>query len=246
MKFLRSLFIIVPLLCCGAAYFDGSTTGDGTSGNIDAIGTNILSISYWVKHSTTNVGTVMEHSTNVGIGTRALPRWGVYRGDSAANSEDFAIKANGWRYEWVAGNVTGVWKHRVVVYDMSTANGDIVVYTNGIAAGTTIRLNTLSATNAPFDAAHRFYFGKRSGSTDRITGFLQDVAIYAGTVSSDEAYRLGAQRMSPLKVRSAKLLYYWPFSAGEDAGNSPDLVGGRPANNGTKFIVQDQAPTYRK
>jgi hypothetical protein len=79
-----------------------------------------------------------------------------------------------------------------------------------------------------------------------MSGFLQDVAIYAGEVSAAEAYSLGAQRMSPEKVRSAKLLYYWPFSAGENPSNSPDLVGGIPVNSGTKSITTEQAPTFRK
>jgi hypothetical protein len=79
-----------------------------------------------------------------------------------------------------------------------------------------------------------------------MSGSFQDLAIYAGEVSAAEAYALGAQRMSPEKVRSAKLLYYWPFSAGENPSNSPDLVGGIPVNSGTKSIVQEQAPTFRK
>jgi hypothetical protein len=243
----RLLLLLLPLLLCGAASFNGTTEGAGTSSSITAVGTNLLTVSYWVNHSATNVGVVLEQSANAGLGTQALPRFAIYRGDSGQTSEDFAMKANGWRFEWISGNTLNVWKHRVVVYDMTTSAGDVRVYTNGIVAATTIRLNTLVSTTVGFTTAQSFFVGARNnGTSPHMSGFLQDVAIYAGEVSAAEAYALGARRMSPEKVRSAKLLYYWPFSAGENPANSPDLVGGTPINSGTKSIVQEQAPTYRK
>jgi hypothetical protein len=241
----RLLLLLLPLFLCGAASFNGTTQGAGTSSAVSEVNTNRLTVSYWVRHSATNIAVVLEHSTTASSSSQANPRFAFFRGASAANSEDFAMRAADWRWEWIV-NVLNEWKHRVVVYDMTTVSGDIRLYTNGIPAATTVRLNLLNASGVGFQTGQSLFVGARNTSSDRMSGLFQDLAIYAGEVSAAEAYALGAQRMSPEKVRSAKLLYYWPFSAGENPANSPDLVGGIPVNSGTKSIVQEQAPTYRK
>lgn len=245
----RLLLILLPLLMCGAASFNGSSQGASTTETIGGIGTNLISMAFRIRFVTTNASVQFELTTSV---------------TSVGNTPSFAfdtVNAPGYLDVNISGgsgafhvkrlntyHPTGSWDSHVVVLDrQSSSTNQIRWYTNGVSAGLTQVSSYGNGGGTTAFKVDRLYFGARNnGSLYRMNGFLQDVSIFAGEVSAAEAYMLGSQRMSPLKVRSAKLINYWPFSAGENASNSPDLVGGIPVNSGTKSIVLEQAPTYRK
>lgn len=239
----RVLLMLLPLLLCGAASFDGSSQGASTTGTL-SYGTNVVTFSYWVRFTLTTSGRVIFENRN-NFNTGSL-NFAAFYNDAATGQEAWSSKGvSTYRVERAASGSTATnqWVHRVVVYDASTSSHDIKAYGDGAALSLTVASSANLAGNW---SGNRFYLGARGESSLRFQGEIQDLAVYAGEVSSDEAYSLGAQRMSPLKVRSAKLLYYWPFSAGENASNSPDLVGGIPVDSGTKSITTEQAPTFRK
>lgn len=245
----RLLLILLPLLLCGAASFNGSSQGASTSADIGTIGTNLLTVAFRVSFNTTNGCLLLESSENYNTAANtpaiAIGTAGV------AGYVDASIHGSGALY-FVRRTITqfdlNSWHSHVIVFDrQSSSTNQIRWYTNGVSAGLVqIGVSGNGGGTTVFKASERFYFGARGETSLRLSGFLQDVAIFAGEVSAAEAHMIGAQRMSPLKVRSAKLINYWPFSAGENASNSPDLVGGIPVNSGTKSIVLEQAPTYRK
>jgi hypothetical protein len=241
----RLLLLLLPMFLCGAASFNGTTDGASTTSTV-GYGANQISLSYWFLLGRTNVNQMLIESSA--------------QASAVANSNAFYVAYPSGRDE-VAIHGTGsffsvaqtpasivspnVWNHRVVVLDRTMTTNRIAIYGNGVPLSLNYTFFNGNSTDAFLP--YRLFVGARNNSASLdANGVLQDLAIYAGEVSAAEAYSLGAQRMSPEKVRSAKLLYYWPFHAGENPANSPDLVGGIPVNSGTKSIVQEQAPTFRK
>jgi hypothetical protein len=243
----RLLLLLLPLLLCGAASFNGSSQGASTTSNIE-LGTNRVTLSYWVRHETTNnLKLILELGNNAGSVNNTF--YASCEGTPApSNFQAFNIRGTGNNiFRSTTTIPINTWTHTVAVLNKSTTYGDLTLYENGFASGLARPYAATTNSNGTANfAALPLRVGARNTTALRFTGQIQDLAIYAGEVSAAEAYSLGAQRMSPEKVRSAKLLYYWPFSAGENPANSPDLVGGIPVNSGTKSIVQEQAPTYRK
>jgi hypothetical protein len=239
----RVMLLLMPLFLCGAASFNGSSQGASTTSNIE-LGTNIVTLSYWVRHETTNNSKIiMELGNNAATVNNTF-----YAAAEPVTFQSFNIRGTANNtFRSTTQIPINAWMHTVAVLDKSTTYGDLRLYENGLTAGLARPYAGVTNSNGTANfASLPLRVGARTISSLRFTGQIQDLAIYAGEVSAAEAYSLGAQRMSPEKVRSAKLLYYWPFSAGENPNNSPDLVGGIPVNSGTKSITTEQAPTFRK
>lgn len=95
----------------------------------------------------------------------------------------FREKNSTSRTEKIQAPNTGAWNHFLVVYDMSTASGDVKVYLNGSSQSTTV-VDSTTAGASNF-ASYVLYMGERGSSTSlNLDGKIDDVRLWTGDRSS--------------------------------------------------------------
>jgi len=92
--------------------------------------------------------------------------------------------ATKYRVETIAPPATGSWQHLAVVYDGSTANGDIKVYLDGVLQSTTLLLN-LKDSVANFSTQTLFVASRNTASLF-MDGRIDDLRIYSGELTSTQ------------------------------------------------------------
>ncbi len=104
---------------------------------------------------------------------------------------------------------TNTWTHAGAVFASSTSR---TIYKNGVA-GTA---NTTSIVPAGIDS---IALGKEMSSGDSLDGSLAEVAIWSVALSASEMASLAAG-CSPLLIRPASLLAYYPLGNGHRTGTT--------------------------
>jgi len=163
----------------GALSLNGSND-DAYSTNTIAYGTNIITASLWLKDWTTTGDPIVIESVTDSNGSDNHTFF-VFLSSGVLN---VAIKGVGYTYrdETITVN-TNTLRHLLMVFDNSTTTGDIKIYTNGVESGTTVSIDTKSA-SASFTTGE-FNLGSRNSGSMFFGGKMDDVRLYSGDRSSD-------------------------------------------------------------
>jgi hypothetical protein len=101
-------------------------------------------------------------------------------------------------------------------------------------------MGTAQTTSRTPSGINQFRIGASGNAGNLLAGKVAHAAIWNIALSPEEIDLLGAQRVSPLAVRPAALIAYWPF-LGRDA-TEIDIVGGFDLTNTSSTADTDEPP----
>jgi hypothetical protein len=162
--------------------YDGSSDDSLTDANI-AWGTNIITICGWLYLDSTA-------SDRLVWTTTSLDPFGSHANDATAfiSGELLYLQLFGTtnrRRENMAVPSTGSWKHLLVVYDASTATGDMRLWLDGAEQTLTLGDNLHDGTSN--FVTDKFVCGMRLGGSMFYDGKMDDVRVYSGDRSASVA-----------------------------------------------------------
>ena len=168
-----------------AATFNGSQSIK-TNANFN-VGTDKVSISFWIKTSQTATSAVLELSTNAPSGNNAF---GVYINDLLANRIEIIDNQSGLNMGNSAININdNQWRHIVLTIDRSLAgNQRNKIYVDGV-------LSYVQSTTYQSDlngnwALNPLFIGQRAGSSLGFNGQMKFLKIFNYTLSTTEVTNL--------------------------------------------------------
>ena len=211
----------------GAASFSGTQTVFSTIGKLDLSGYPAVTLEYFIRTSSTNNSTVIEHSANGGSYTGGL---GSAYSDfnSSGNLTGFLKTSDGYNIDATAAGAASDdrWHHVAVVIDPAKASADrLQLYFDKVR----------QAKKAPYtnDAATPFrndtlFIGSRGNSTLKFVGQLDDVRVTGRVLATNEFLQI------PTTDLPQGVLAYWPFAPGTELA---DVTGNGNAltNQGIRF-----------
>jgi len=214
MKF-KALLLSILLLASPAnagVLFDGTNDCLSSASTI-AFGTNIVTVSFWMYWDSfaNDDDLAMELSANYNTN---FPGLLIDPNASAPVSGRFnaGISATGptYRTESITRPSAAVWHHYSIVFDNSTAAGDIKFYVDGVSTSTTVDANSKTTTgNIRTDT---LYFMSRACTSLYADGRLDEVYIHSGELSADEISLLYNSRMRKIGQQiDNTLISYWPL-----------------------------------
>ena len=165
-----------------AATFNGSQSIK-TNANFN-IGTDKVSISFWMKTSQTATAVVGEMSPN----TNSNNTFSWYINDNVANSIQFNSQNTGQNQSARTGANNGTWKHFVAVIDRSQ-NGanEILIYENGSLV--TFTKPNSTDNNGNF-GNNILFIGQRAGNSLGFNGQMKFLKIFNYPLSTTEITNL--------------------------------------------------------
>ena len=164
-----------------AATFNGSQSLK-TNANFN-VGTDKVSISFWMKTSQTAGAIVLELSPN----TNSNNAFSVYMNDNVPNSIQFNSKNTVENKTAVTGANSGTWKHYVAVIDRSLDNSnEIKVYENKVLKGT----KPSSGDNSGNFVNNILFIGQRDGYLYGFNGQMKFLKIFNYPLSTTEITNL--------------------------------------------------------
>ena len=168
-----------------AAVFNGSQSIK-TNANFN-IGTDKVSISFWIKTNQTAAAVVSEISTNASSGNNAF---GVYINDLLANRIEIVNNQSGLNIGNSAININdNNWHHVVLMIDRSfIGNQENKIYVDGV-------LSYVQSTTYQKDTSGNFvnfplFIGQRAGSSIGFNGQLKFLKIFNSILSETEITNL--------------------------------------------------------
>ena len=165
-----------------AATFNGSQSLKTNSNFV--IGTDKVSISFWIKTTQTSASIIVELSPN----TNTNNAFSAYMNDNVANSIQFNSKKTAENQSARTGANNGTWKHFVAVIDRSE-NGanEILIYENGVLVTFT---KPHSGDNSGNFVNNILYIGQRGGSQYGFNGQMKFLKIFNYPLSQTEITNL--------------------------------------------------------
>lgn len=165
-----------------AANFNGSQSLK-TNANF-VIGTDKVSISFWMKTKQTVAAIIVELSAN----TNTNNAFSAYINDNVANSIQFNSRNTGINQSAQTGVNNGTWKHFVAVIDRAQ-NGanEILIYENGVLVSFT---KQNSADNSGNFVNNILYIGQRAGNSAGFNGQMKFLKIFNYPLSTTEITNL--------------------------------------------------------
>ena len=164
-----------------AAVFNGSQSLK-TNANFN-IGTDKVSISFWLKSSVTTRGLIAEISNNPD--TNNVFSVEINKGSTNFNAMSRNTGFNERRY---ANTYDGSWNHYVIIIDRSlNATDEIKLYKNNSFVTSTLSSST---DNNGIFGAYQLFIGQRDGSTTGFNGQLKFLKIFNYPLSQTEITNL--------------------------------------------------------
>ena len=165
-----------------AATFNGSQSLKTNSNFV--IGTDKVSISFWMKTTQTAAAVVGEMSPN----TNSNNTFSWYINDNVANSVQFNSRNTGNNQSVRTGANNGTWKHFVAVIDRSqNAANEILIYENGSLVTFT---KPYSQDNNKNFGNNILFIGQRGGSQYGFNGQMKFLKIFNYPLSPSEITNL--------------------------------------------------------
>lgn len=167
-----------------AATFNGSQSLK-TNANFN-IGTDKVSISFWMKTNQTGVAVISEISQNYALNNA----FGIFINDVLSNRIEIADRNNGIN---VANSVVNIndntWKHVVLMIDRSKAeNKQNTIYINGVLSY--IQSTTYQKYNNGNWGLNPLFIGQRAGNSIGFNGQLKFLKIFNYSLSVTEITNL--------------------------------------------------------
>lgn len=152
------------------------------------IGTDKVSISFWLKQSSTSLGALMELSSN---SSTNLETFGIIR---SINTDFRDRSVGGTNYIIESSSIFSSWTHVVFTIDRSLgAFSENTIYLNGELSTTSVRAK--EGGGDPQDLSGNFgnfplFVGQRNAGSVPFTGNLQDIKIYRRVLTASEIRNL--------------------------------------------------------
>jgi len=160
-------------------FIPGNSDDAATTSTI-AFGSSIITVCAWVYWDVVSGASKVlwessaSYSAN-NYGFIAYTDTSVFYAGVSGNAANF-------RTEEVAAPATGTWVHVAVVYDNSTATGDIKIYFDGVLQSESLTSNNkIGSGNL---STYTFYVGARASASAFMDGRVDDVRVYSSDVSS--------------------------------------------------------------
>ena len=155
------------------------------------IGTDKVSISFWVKYTVLGTQVMMELSSN---STSTLETFGIVKGPDNLEFRDRS--AAGTNYMITGNSKFANWTHVVFTINRSLGINQSFIYINGILDTTAIRAGEASGSAVDLNGNFGnfvFYIGQRNASSVSFNGYLQDLKIYNRVLTTAEIKALSKE-----------------------------------------------------
>ena len=240
-----------------ALNFDGVNDYLRNSSTLDLTSTNVTTVSFWAKNSSFNNsdGIFLESSSNYNNNDGSIlfnPNSSTCSGQMLISIQD-SVTTSKYRTECFNRPSAGVFHNYTVIYDNSTASGDIRLFIDGVEQTTQSTPDNTKDQSSNL-GNQTWYFMSRAGSSLFNSGVLDEVYIYNRALSTNEILKLynsGVNKYaaSPaiissqpcLSGLSCGLVAYWTF-------NGKDLINGfvkdRSENNKNGNVINISTTTF--
>lgn len=156
--------------------FGGDTTA--TSDSAITYGVNIITVTFWAYNAAWGTGT--QPLLNSSGGTSTANTWLIDDDEGTIRCIFRGTTTSLLRYESFAAPSNNAWHHIAVVFDGSTADGEITVYVDGAVQSTSVLQADRDGTSN--FGAETIYIGNASGPTFW-NGYMDDIRIYGSALS---------------------------------------------------------------
>jgi len=157
--------------------------GELSAATVSAVtyGTNKITVCFWLNRSTAvAVTSIVDSGTNP---YDSAGKWSI--GQNGSSFQVYMTSSGAQhRLETCTTTTEDTWVHVLVVLDATTANGDILVYFDGVSQSTSVDDNTKTGTS-DFSANSVGVMGNLAGDALWTLGKIDDTRIYTGDRSAD-------------------------------------------------------------
>lgn len=160
------------------AGFNGSSSYIVNGSNLDLSTTNKMTLSFWVKFTSTSVLILLEQSTNYNSNNAFIAY--IDSGKVYFGNRDAALSVN---LGYTSAINDGNWKHIVGTIDRSlVGTAQTNIYVNGVVDKTSFSGPSLTGNMGSF----KLYIGARAGSSLWFNSALDEISIWNRVLSADE------------------------------------------------------------
>lgn len=159
--------------------FGGDTTA--TSDSAITYGVNVITVTFWAYN--TAWGTGATPLLNSSSGSSTANTWMIDNDEGTVRCIFRGTTVSLLRYESFPAPSNNAWHHFAVVFDGSTATGEITVYVDGASQSTTVNQSDRDGTSN-FDA-QTLYIGNAAGPVFW-GGYMDDIRIYGNALSAGQ------------------------------------------------------------
>lgn len=158
--------------------------GDTTANSVSSVtyGANVITVTFWAYSTAWGTGTPT--LLNSSGGTSTANTWLIDNDEGTIRCIFRGTTTSLLRYESFAAPSNSAWHHFAVVFDGSTATGEITCYVDGAAQSTSVVQSDRDGTSN--FGAQTLYIGNASGASFW-GGYIDDVRIYAYALSAGQA-----------------------------------------------------------
>lgn len=167
----------------GAATHAFNFGGDTTANSVSSVtyGVNVITVTFWAYSTAWATGTPM--LLNSSGGTSTANTWLIDNDEGTIRLIFRGTTTSLLRYESFAAPSNSAWHHFAIVFDGSTATGEITCYVDGASQATSVVQSDRDGTSN--FGAETLYVGNASGASFW-GGYMDDVRIYTTALSAGQ------------------------------------------------------------
>ena len=164
--------------------FGGDTTAKTTDSAV-TYGVNVITVTFWAYNTAWGTGATPLLSSSGGTSTANT--WMIDNDEGTVRCIFQGTTTSLLRYEGFAAPSNSAWHHFAVVFDGSTAAGEITVYVDGAVQSTSVNQSDRDGTSN--FGAETLYIGNASGPSFW-GGYMDDVRIYGSALSAGQVVKV--------------------------------------------------------
>lgn len=241
-KWIAALLISLSLTLYNASFARAGVLFDGTNDCLFSAGTvdfsaDVITVSFWSYWDSfaNDDDLLLELSANSNLNNPTIQINPNTTGFSSGTWNTLIHGSVGYRIESITRPSGAVWHHYAIVYNNTTANGDIKIYLNGTEQSTTVELNTKTDTgNFKTDT---LYLMSRACASLFADGRLSDLSIHKVELTATEIALMAGSKVKGIayQIQPSNLLLYLPLDECSDGAACTTASGFRDRKGANNF-----------